>query len=82
MKRYVLNVLVGFDQWLNTFRGAPPGVTISSSAALARWEGKWWGCQLCRFLEWLEPDHCSQAQVNDARRAREAAKEVSRDETE
>ena len=58
MKGYVFNVLVGLDQFANTLLGGKPEDTISYNAALARKDGKRWGCVLCRLLDWLQKDHC------------------------
>lgn len=68
IKAYFENVLIGLDDLGNTLRGAPPDMTISCSAALARNAGKRWGCWLCRVLDWFDPDHCDNAIRNDAAR--------------
>lgn len=39
--------------------------TISSRAHRARSKGREWGCRLCRWLDWLDPNHCRDAAEND-----------------
>jgi hypothetical protein len=58
MKQYILNWLLWYDEGLNTLTGGDPGETVSSRAAKAQVEGKRWGCVLCKFLDWLQKDHC------------------------
>ncbi len=43
--------------------------TISSHAARADEEGKWWGKLLSRFLDFFERDHGAKAQAGDVERA-------------
>ena len=60
MKRYFLNVLVGLDQWVNTWIGGSPDETISSRCARGyskHWYWKWLG----RVLNWLDPNHIQDA---------------------
>jgi hypothetical protein len=78
-KTYVLNVLVGFDQWMNTLRGGYPAMTISSAAAVARANGKWWGRVMCKALDWLDPGHCHEALDNDTIRAQKSEKYMEHD---
>ena len=59
--RYVLRVLIALDQLVNALLGGDEDETVSSRAARARAAGAWWGLTLCRFLDWLEPDHCKNA---------------------
>lgn len=49
---------VSFDQLANTAFGGHEDETISSRAGKAARKGKRWGCLLCRFLDWFEPNHC------------------------
>ena len=61
MKQYVLNVLVGLDQFTNALIGGDPQETISSRAGKGQKEGKRWACLLCRFLDYLQKDHCARS---------------------
>lgn len=59
MKSYGYRVAVAIDQLFNTLLNGDEDETISSRAAKARLKGKRWGCTLCRFLDWLDPNHCA-----------------------
>ena len=59
MKSYGRRVAVAIDQLFNALFGGDEDETISSRAAKARMKGKRWGCLLCRFLDWLAPNHCA-----------------------
>ena len=59
MKSYGRRVAVAIDQLLNALLNGDEDETISSRAAKARLKGKRWGCVLCRFLDWLDPNHCT-----------------------
>lgn len=62
LKRYVLNVLIVLDIAVNALvLLGSPYETISSRAGKAQVKGKRWGCILCRFLDWLQKDHCKTA---------------------
>lgn len=50
---------VSFDQLANTTFGGHEDETISSRAGKARLKGKRWGCVLCKWLDWFDPDHCA-----------------------
>ena len=50
---------VSFDQLANTAFGGHEDETISSRAAKARLKGRRWGCVLCKWLDWFDPDHCA-----------------------
>jgi hypothetical protein len=56
--KYLWNLLVSFDQFINTFLLGDPDETISSRAAKAALKGKRWGCVLCRLLDYVQKDHC------------------------
>ena len=49
---------VSFDQLANTAFGGDEDETISSRAGKARLKGRRWGCMLCKWLDWFDPDHC------------------------
>jgi hypothetical protein len=59
MKSYGRRVAVAIDQLFNALLDGDEDETISSRAAKARLKGKRWGCVLCRFLDWLDPNHCT-----------------------
>lgn len=58
MIRYIIRVLIGFDTFCNSVLGGSPYETISLRSALAREEGKAWGCLLCQLLNLFQADHC------------------------
>lgn len=47
--------------------------TISSHAARADEQGKWWGKALSRFLDFFQKDHGAKAQAGDLERAQAIA---------
>jgi len=61
IKLYVLNVLIGIDQLANALLAGSPDETISSRAGKGQKEGKRWACLLCRFLDYLQKDHCAKS---------------------
>jgi hypothetical protein len=70
MKKFLINLLIILDEFANTLALGSPDETISSRAAKAQVEGKRWGCVLCKFLDWLQKDHCKTSlNADDGRRA-------------
>jgi hypothetical protein len=61
LKTWGKNIALGIDQLGNTVLRGNPDETISSRAGRVREQGKLWGCVLCKFLDWLDPDHCNKA---------------------
>lgn len=62
--------LVAVDQAVNVIvLKGQPDETISSHAARAATEGKWWGRTLSRILNWFQPDHGAEAEAGDLQRA-------------
>jgi hypothetical protein len=59
--RWGFRIAIAIDQLANTFLGGNPDETISSRAEKARQRGARWGCVLCRFLDWLDPNHCAKS---------------------
>ncbi len=57
-KRFILNILVWFDEGLNTLTGGDPGETVSSRAEKARQNNRKWGCVLCWVLDKIQKNHC------------------------
>jgi hypothetical protein len=69
-------IAVGVDVLIAVVIWRKEGITISSHSALAARRGKTWGCVLCRFLGWLNRNHCEGAIKADIQRARDALKEL------
>lgn len=71
VKDYAIRVLIAFDQLVQAcLRSGLPGQTISARAGKAARRSRAWGCVLCRFLDWLDPDHCEGAIAGDIARAK------------
>jgi hypothetical protein len=73
LKLYFLNLLIGFDEFINTLFGGAPSETISGRSARAKEDGKLWGKVLCKFLDWLQPCHCAKALENNEKGRHEEA---------
>lgn len=59
MKRYLKNLMISADQFLNTLTGGDPDETLSSRA------GKWHPTA-ARIIDWIfGPGHCQAAREND-----------------
>ena len=70
MKTWLIKMLIALDYFANAFAPAsPPGMTISSHAAMAAADGRLWGRALRAVLNRIQPDHCELAMVNDSARA-------------
>ena len=63
--KWVMNVLIGLDQWANAILGGHPDETISSRAGKNKAKGGWWGKWLCRGLDLIDPGHCEDAIEHD-----------------
>jgi len=62
VKRYLLNILIVLDIAVNALvLFGSPYETISSRAGKAQLKGVLWGCVLCKFLNWLQKNHCATA---------------------
>lgn len=57
-KLWFANVLLSLDMLGNALLGGDPFETISSRAGKSK---NAWACYLCRFLDWLQKDHCKNA---------------------
>src|SRR5258708_6624309 len=66
---YILRVLIEFDIFVNVICNGHPGETISSRAARAATQGKWWGTLLSSFLDLFEKDKGETAEATDIGRA-------------
>lgn len=65
MLTYLLNWLIWLDEGINTLRGGDPGQSLSVASAIARNQGKTWGCIFCKFLNAISKDHCDKALKNE-----------------
>lgn len=67
MKRYFWNVLVAFDQFINTLIGGDPDMTLSGRMGRAVAEGR---CKACRVVCWVldkfDPGHCARVSKAEA----------------
>jgi hypothetical protein len=64
MKQYFINLLIAIDQLGNTLAGGYPDETISLHAARARDRGERWGCVLCKLLDYVVKDHCTNTELS------------------
>jgi hypothetical protein len=69
MKKYLLNVAIGFDLFANTVFRGNAGETISGRAGRAASEGKLWGRFLSFVLNTIQPGHIQKALAHDSARA-------------
>lgn len=51
-------VVISYDQLANAMTGGSEDETISSRAGRETKNGIRWACVLCKFLNWLQKDHC------------------------
>ena len=63
--KYLWNILISLDQFINVLLLGDPDETISSRAGKAMQEGKRWGCVLCRVLDVFQKDHCLKSLETD-----------------
>ena len=63
--KYILNILIAFDQLINTLVGGYPDETLSASAYLGEREGKIYGRIFRPLIDFLflplQRDHCRRA---------------------
>jgi hypothetical protein len=73
MKRYIVNALIGLDQFINALLGGDPDMTLSGRMGRAVAQGR---CKLCGpvcwFLGKLDKDHCARANRNEADEGQQA----------
>jgi hypothetical protein len=58
MNRYIWNILIAIDQFVNTIFGGDPDETISSRAGKQR-KTKLWARILCCILDKIDTNHCA-----------------------
>lgn len=66
MKRYIINILIAIDQFLNTVMGGDPDETISSRMGkhVAKKDSPF--CNLiCKLLNYVDPNHCTKSIEKD-----------------
>lgn len=51
-------IALGYDQVVNASFVGSEDETISSRAGKGARKGIWHWCVLCKFLHWLDPNHC------------------------
>jgi hypothetical protein len=51
-------IIVAYDTLANSATGGDDGETVSARAYKASLVGNLYGCYLCKFLNWLQPNHC------------------------
>lgn len=54
-------ILQGYDRAANAVFNGNSHEYISTRAQRAKMKNKWWGCYLCRFLDYLDKDHCAKS---------------------
>jgi len=62
--QYIWNILISIDQLANTILGGDPDETISSRAGKRQYE-QVWAKYLCKFLNWLDTNHCKKSIEED-----------------
>ena len=63
-------VAVMFDMMIAVTIWHRPDITISTECGLAAIDGKLWGKWMCKFLGWLDTNHCPTAIQADIDRAK------------
>jgi hypothetical protein len=66
---YLHREAVAVDIFANETMGGKMDMTISTRAAIADTQGKWWGRTMSRFLNLFQSDHGAKAAAGDAERA-------------
>lgn len=61
-------IAIAKDQSINAALGGSEDETLSSRAARSRNAGEKWGCVLCKFLDILDPNHCTKSLLNEVNR--------------
>lgn len=54
-----MGIARAFDRVLNVAANGSEAETVSSRAAIARDAKRRWGCVLCKWLDQLDPNHCT-----------------------
>jgi hypothetical protein len=66
-KRYLLNSLIGLDQFINALIGGDPDMTLSGRMGRAVAAGR---CKLCKVVCWaldkIDTGHCARSNKKEA----------------
>ena len=62
--KYFWNILISIDQLFNTIFGGDPDETVSSRSGKRQHEQSW-AKYLCKFLNWIDTDHCKKSIEED-----------------
>jgi hypothetical protein len=65
LKLYIFNILVAIDQLVNSFLAGAPDETLSSRSGKAADKGEKWACVLCKFLDYMDKNHCKNSIESD-----------------
>ena len=68
MRKYILNVLLGFDTFVNAVFAGDPKMTISTRVYLYK-DTNCIARLVYKFLDWLQPGHCEAAVLYDSKSA-------------
>jgi hypothetical protein len=69
IQTYLLNLAIGFDEFVNVIFAGNLGETISARSGRAAHAGKLWGKILAGALGFFFPNHCRHAELHDQQRA-------------
>lgn len=63
MRKYLLNLAIALDQFINALFGGNPDETISSAVGRKDLDGRWWARLARPCIDWIfsllgEEDHC------------------------
>jgi hypothetical protein len=61
MRGYLRNITLALDIFLNVLTGGKQGETISVRAGKAKKAGNKRACYFCKFLHWVDHNHCEKA---------------------
>jgi len=82
MKGWVYNILNALDRLGCAILGWNPDYTISYRLAIeqkaATWWPRWPACQICKLLNFYEPDHCNKAIISTKAKWKALAEETAR----
>lgn len=53
-----LNIILAYDRLFSATTGGTGQETLSSRAGRLSKENTKWACFICKFLDWLQKDHC------------------------
>lgn len=67
IKKYIWNILLAFDQLLNTFGGGDPDMTLSGNMGRKIAANKCYFCKkICWLLDKLDSNHCQKTDLAEA----------------